>query len=93
MSSESARAFIERVRTDQEFAKQVEQFTDSAALLAFAQAEGFAVSLAEINHAGSVLSDGELAEIAGGSNPACKYNGGVLQYCDRYRAALAGPTI
>lgn len=66
MSIESAKAFIEKVKTDAEFAKKVKECKDAEARKSFAQAAGFDFTKAEIEQVGSELSDEQLDAVAGG---------------------------
>ncbi|HEX3011741.1 MAG TPA: Nif11-like leader peptide family natural product precursor [Syntrophomonadaceae bacterium] len=66
MSIESAKAFVEKLKTDEDFAKQVKDCKDAAARKAFANAEGFDFTKAEIEEVASQLSDEQLDSVAGG---------------------------
>lgn len=66
MSIESAKAFIERMNTDEEFAKKVTACKDAAARMAYIKDEGFDFTVAEITTVKGELSDEELDLVAGG---------------------------
>ena len=65
MSIESAKAFIEKMKTDEEFAKKVKECKDGAARMAFAKGSGFEFTVEEIKLEGE-LSDEDLDAVAGG---------------------------
>jgi predicted ribosomally synthesized peptide with nif11-like leader len=71
MSSESAKAFLERLRTDEDFVARIKACPSSTARLALAKAEGFDFSPAEIRAQASELSDAELEQVAGGGKGYC----------------------
>jgi predicted ribosomally synthesized peptide with nif11-like leader len=66
MSIESARAYVERLKTDKDFAKQVSGFEDKEARKNFVLQAGYSFTKEEIEEAGSELSDKELDAVAGG---------------------------
>jgi predicted ribosomally synthesized peptide with nif11-like leader len=66
MSVEHARLFIEKMKSDEAFAKRVMAIEDVAERLACIQSEGFACNEAEIKEVSSELSDEELDGAAGG---------------------------
>ena len=68
MSMESAKAFIERIKTDEEFGNKVAACKDADTRLAFIQGEGFACSAEEVKQLSSELTDEELGHISGGVN-------------------------
>ena len=68
MSIESAKAFIDRMKTDEDFAKKVGECKDAAARMAFVSANGYDFIPAEITEAQGELTDEELAGISGGHN-------------------------
>ena len=67
MSIGSAKAFMERVKTDPEFAKQVSEKKSAVERHEFVKAEGFDFTADEINQLSSSLSDEELDAVAGGA--------------------------
>ena len=68
MSIESAQAFIERMKTDGEFANRVTECADAESRKAFVKAEGFDFSAEELKSMHSELSDEELDGVAGGAS-------------------------
>jgi len=66
MSIESAKAFIERMKTDEEFAKKVTACKDSDARLALIKGDGYDFTPEEIAELRGKLSDDELDSVAGG---------------------------
>lgn len=68
MSIESAQAFLERLKTDENFAKEVTACTDSEARVALVKAAGFDFTMEEVNEVASELSEEELAGVAGGAS-------------------------
>ena len=67
MSIESAKAFIERLKTDEDFRQRVQDAEDREARRALAKAEGFDFGEEDIKSASEELSDDDLDFIAGGS--------------------------
>ena len=66
MSLDQARLFIERMKSDEAFAKRVLAIEDVAGRLACIQSEGFACSEAEIKEVSGELTDADLDAAAGG---------------------------
>ena len=64
MSIESAKAFIERVKTDEEFRDRVQAAEDEDARLAVVKAEGFDFSADDIRAVEGELSDYDLDRIS-----------------------------
>jgi predicted ribosomally synthesized peptide with nif11-like leader len=71
MSIESAKAFIERMKTDEEFAKNVMVCKDADTFRSLVQAAGFEFNDEEIREVTGVISNDDLANVAGGVN--CPY--------------------
>ncbi|MDD2372177.1 MAG: Nif11-like leader peptide family natural product precursor [Syntrophomonadaceae bacterium] len=67
MSIESAKAFVEKIKSDEEFAKKVQGCKDKEERIAFAKQAGFDFTAEEIKEVSSKLSDDELDAVAGGS--------------------------
>lgn len=67
MSVESARAFVERLDTDEEFAKKVAICKSKEERITLAKNEGYDFSVEEVKEALSQLSDDDLENVAGGS--------------------------
>ena len=76
MSLDQARLFIEKMKSDEAFAKRVMAIGDVAARLACIQSEGFACSEAEIKEVSGELTDDELDPAAGGVGIIVGTNGG-----------------
>lgn len=66
MSLESAGAFIARMRSDKEFAKQIIECQGREALLDFLAGAGFDLTMEEVQNAEGELSDEVLAKVVGG---------------------------
>ncbi len=66
MSIESAKAFIERMKTDEEFARQVSNQKDNETRMKFVLAEGFNCTGEEIKKATEDLSEVDLERVTGG---------------------------
>ncbi|HHY28044.1 MAG TPA: Nif11-like leader peptide family natural product precursor [Desulfitobacterium dehalogenans] len=67
MSIESAKAFMEKMKTDQDFAKKVMAAKDAEERRVLVKEEGFDFSTAELKEVGAELSDSELDAVAGGA--------------------------
>ena len=66
MSIESAKAFIERMKTDEAFAKQVESQKDKEERMKFVSEQGFNFSEQEVQQVAKEISDDDLENVAGG---------------------------
>ena len=67
MSIESAKAFIDRMKKDEAFAKKVMAIQDAEARMELVKAEGFDFTATELEPLHGELSDDELDMVAGGS--------------------------
>lgn len=67
MSQEEARRFIERIDTDDAFRKEVLAAPDVAERLRLAAAEGYDITVGDLEGASRELTDAELGHVAGGS--------------------------
>ncbi|MBW4054613.1 MAG: Nif11-like leader peptide family natural product precursor [Proteobacteria bacterium] len=67
MSIESAQAFIERMKSDEEFAKNVTECKDSEARMSYVKEAGFEFTLEEVKAVSSELTDDVLDNVVGGS--------------------------
>ena len=67
MSEQAARAFIERMTTDEAFSTKVLAVADADARLELVRAEGFDCTAEEITAQGSRLDEAALDAVAGGS--------------------------
>ena len=68
MSLESARSFLEKMRTDKGFEERISAYKTPEDLLKAVADAGFEFTAAEIKSAGEELSDADLESIAGGSS-------------------------
>jgi predicted ribosomally synthesized peptide with nif11-like leader len=68
MSVESAKAFMERMKIDQEFAKNVNEFKTMEAALSFVASQGYDFTAADLQELPLILTDDDLANVAGGSD-------------------------
>lgn len=67
MSIESAKAFLKRLETDEDFKKELEEQATAEERTIFAKTEGFDFSKEEMDTIKSELSDDELGTIVGGA--------------------------
>ena len=67
MSIESAKAFLERAKTDEKFATRIAACKDAKERSAVLREEGFDFSDSEFREVATVLSDDALAGVFGGS--------------------------
>jgi len=68
MSIESAKACIEKMKSDKEFAKKIMAETTMDARIGLAQSEGLEFTAAEIEQVACELRDEELDAVSGGVN-------------------------
>lgn len=68
MSVESAQAFMERIKTDEDFNKKVKECKSGEERMAFVKATGFDFTPEEIKKAEEEISDSELDAVAGGDH-------------------------
>ncbi|MEQ8167563.1 MAG: Nif11-like leader peptide family natural product precursor [Candidatus Eremiobacterota bacterium] len=66
MSLESAKAFVEKINTDEDFRNKVTGFKDTESRMAFVKSQGFDFTADDIKSAKGELSDELLDAIAGG---------------------------
>ena len=66
MSIESAKAFVEKVKSDEAFAKRISEASSKEERGEIAKAEGFDFTPEELNNVTSELSVEELDAVAGG---------------------------
>jgi len=72
MSVESAKAFVERMKTDEDFAKKVATCKDSEARKEFVLSVGFDFTMDELSECtGKELTDQDLDALVGGNG--CSY--------------------
>ncbi len=67
MSIKSAQAFIERVKNDEDFRKELEERASAEERMKFAKARGFDFTTDEIKELQDTLTDDELEGVAGGN--------------------------
>ncbi|MDD2582923.1 MAG: Nif11-like leader peptide family natural product precursor [Desulfuromonadaceae bacterium] len=67
MSIESAQTFLERMKTDEEFAKNVTECKDSEARMSYVKEAGFDFTLDEVKTVTNELTDDMLDQVAGGT--------------------------
>jgi predicted ribosomally synthesized peptide with nif11-like leader len=66
MSIESAKSFIDRMKTDEEFARKVTACKNTESRMAFVKEAGFTFTAEDIKLAGAELTDDEVMEVSGG---------------------------
>lgn len=73
MSVESAKAFIEKVKNDEDFRKKLSEFKDGKERMKYAKTEGFDFTPEEVAKVKEEqgLTDDELDAVAGGCGHAC----------------------
>ncbi len=76
MSIESAKVFIEKMKTDPDFAKKVSTCKDSEARHSLVKSSGLDFTVEELKKVKSELSEADLDSVAGG----CSLEGG--HWCD-----------
>lgn len=69
MSVESANDFLERMKTDEDFAKQVIACPDNESRIKFVRAAGFDFTPEELRPLREALSDAELDAVVAGRAP------------------------
>ena len=71
MSVESAKSFVERMKTDEDFAKAVTECKDSEGRKEFIVAKGFDFTVDELSQArGNELNDEQLEAVSAGVGPS-----------------------
>jgi len=71
MSLEAAKAFVERMKNDEDFRKKVNECKDNEARKAFVLKDGFEFTAEELKQVGDELSDGELNLVVGSGTARC----------------------
>lgn len=66
MSIESAKAFVERMKNDEKFARKIKEFKNSAEIQHYLTMTGFDFTKQELDSLSGELTDEELASVAGG---------------------------
>ncbi|MEQ8191345.1 MAG: Nif11-like leader peptide family natural product precursor [Candidatus Eremiobacterota bacterium] len=77
MSMLSARAFIKRMGTDNEFKRKVNECKDEKSRMDFVTSHGFDFSKEEIELVKSELSEEEISNLSGGGSNSCLVHIGV----------------
>lgn len=71
MSIQSAKAFLEKMKTDQAFSKKVAESKNEEDRMKFVKEAGFDFTSAEINSLRGELSEDDLKAVAGGGDIVC----------------------
>lgn len=66
MSISSAKAFMEKIKNDKEFAKKINEFKNPTEMQNFVTKAGFDFTKEELNSLSKELSDDDLSNVAGG---------------------------
>ncbi|MCP4575490.1 MAG: Nif11-like leader peptide family natural product precursor [Deltaproteobacteria bacterium] len=77
MSIEDARAFLKRVKNDEDFRKSVGEITTTEERMEYVKGAGFDFTKQQFDMIKDELSDGELECVSGGNCPEDQYGG----YC------------
>ncbi len=73
MSIESAKAFMERMKTDEDFRKEVTDCKDADDRMKLVEEKGYTFTTEEIKSLVEALTDDELNKVAGGNwAPGCE---------------------
>ncbi|MCP4289400.1 MAG: Nif11-like leader peptide family natural product precursor [Gammaproteobacteria bacterium] len=75
MSIESAKAFVERMNTDDDFRKELDEKSSGEDRMQFVKANGFDFSKEEFEQVKSELSEGELESLSGGHRDGNTHTG------------------
>lgn len=70
MSKEAAKAFLERLKTDQDYAAKIEECQDNEERMELAKLSGFTFTPEELKQVQEELSDEELEQLAGSARVA-----------------------
>jgi predicted ribosomally synthesized peptide with nif11-like leader len=68
MSIESAKMFLKRMKTDEDFANKVMACKDAELRMALVKDAGFDFTAAEVREASFEITDQEVIEVSGGQN-------------------------
>jgi len=78
MSLESAKAFIQRSKVDEDFCKKVDECKDHDLRMAFVKQSGYEFTKDDIELVTAELSDGDLEGVNGGGRPTlCSCSGWI----------------
>ncbi len=78
MSLESAKAFVERMKTDEDFRKKVNECKDNEDRMSFVKQAGYNFTVEDIELVKAELTEDELGGVAGGLIP-----GGLVCYLNK----------
>lgn len=79
MSLESAKKFIERMKTDEDFRKKVNECKDAEGRMDLVKHDGFDFTAEELKGAGAELTERELDMVGGGVGGwICMLTGGFM---------------
>lgn len=90
MSSEATRAFVERMKSDEDFKARVMAAETVEARVGLINAEGFDCTAAEIEAHAAELGDAELGKVVGGEPEACGVAACTPAFCG---AAACAPAV
>ena len=71
MSLESAKLYIEKIKTDKEFARKVMECKDAETRAAFVKGAGFDFTINELKEETAELTDSDIEFISGGGSSKC----------------------
>ncbi len=71
MSIESAKLYIEKIKTDKEFARKVMECKDTETRAAFVRGAGFDFTFNELKEKTARLTDNDMEFISGGGSSKC----------------------
>ena len=80
MSIESAKAFLERVRNDEDFRKELEEQASAAARMEVAKAQGFDFTEKELDEVTADLGEDQLEAVSGGKATQLSLSGAQDKY-------------
>jgi predicted ribosomally synthesized peptide with nif11-like leader len=80
MSMESAKSFFERMKTDEDFRKQVTECKDTEARKSYVKKAGFDFTIEELKAHTGELADAELDKVAAGSSCYQDCTGRLFNY-------------
>ncbi len=78
MSMESAKAFIERMKTDEDFRNKVNECKDQETRMAFVKHAGFNFTKDDLDLAKAELSDDVVSDVSGGA--LCPIDAFICKY-------------
>jgi predicted ribosomally synthesized peptide with nif11-like leader len=87
MSTESAKAFVDRLKTDEHFSKKISECKNAEEVMEYAKQAGFDFTQEEMGIIRGTLSDEDLEQVAGGSG-SCSVPGTLMGMCTDPRVML-----